>query len=197
MCLAPDEVAPEREIVLEIVDAIEFATSVLNHEVIKIVHSGAVAVVKDIVNIGRIACEHVLTEGEIGFLIVEQREHSGRDIGLLHKPCGVALDGQLSAGGVEEDGDKETPHVIIVVLAVAHTGVVGSENEDGIIEPGLVLDLVEVAANGVVGIANGLVHGNFAAGESILVLLGNGERLVTRRGEDGEEERLAPARNAI
>ena len=197
LTLFADEVVLEREIFAELVDADELVVAIFNHERVEIVHRSAVAVVEHIVHKGGVGAEHVLAEGKVGLLVVKQRKQSGGDVGLLNEPGGVALCGQLATGCVEEDGDEETAHLVVVVVTARHTAVVGTEDEDGVVEPGLVLHLLEELPDGVVGIADDLVHGNLATGEFVLILVGYLERVMTRSRENGEEEGFALLRDFV
>ena len=97
---------------------------------------------------------------------------------MLHQPCGVASHWQLSSWGVEEDGNQESAHVVIIVVTAAHSTMVGGENKNRVLKPGLVLHLVEIALYRVVGVTDDPVHGNLTTSELVLVLIGNPERLM-------------------
>ena len=184
------EIVFEFKIVFEVVNADEVVAVVLNHEVVEVIHGRAIAVIEDVVDEVGATVEDVFAEREIGLLVIEQCEERRRDVGLLDEPGGIAFGIQLSAGRVEEDGNQESPHFVVVVLAEAGTTMVGGEDEDGVVEPRLSFHLFKVLPNGVVGVTDGLVHGDVATREGGFVLIGDGVGIVARRGEDGQEKRL-------
>ena len=68
---------------------------------------------------------------------------------------------------------------------------IGGEDKDGVVKPRFVTHLLEIAADGIVSIADGLVNRYLTTGKGRLMLVGNTVRIVTGGGEDSEEEGLA------
>ena len=136
---------------------------------------------------GFVAVEEVFAEGEVGFGVAEGAQEGGHDVDLL----GHAVEdagGQLAAGVVDGDGDFEQAEGGEAFGALELVGVVGGDDEEGVVEPGLLASGGEEAAQGVVGVADGDVDGECALREASLVALRHDEGVVRRGAEEARHE---------
>ena len=129
--------------------------------------------------------EEVVAVGEIRLAVVEMSENGWHDIGLAGD--GGDATGERAVGREENDGNLEVAGIGEVLLAREGVGVVGGDDEEGVVVPGLSSRVVEEETEGVVGVADALV-------ERVSTLLNEGVRIASRNvewvvGGDGEERR--------
>ena len=86
-----EELTPEK--LSELIDANKGVVVVLNHQVFKIIHRGAVAIVKNKIDVIVGLIKHIFSKREIRLLVVQHSKYCGHNVGLLHQSSGVALDG--------------------------------------------------------------------------------------------------------
>lgn len=85
---------------------------------------------------GFIGVKDVLAEGGEWLVVAEDAEDGGHDINLLHD-AGEHTRGQFARGIVDGDGDGEDPDGGVAFIVLEARGVVGGEDEEGILEPWL------------------------------------------------------------
>ena len=141
---------------------------------------------------GLVGVEHVLAESGVGLVVAEDAEDGGHDVDLLHD-AGEEACGELTGGVVDGYGDGEEACGGEAFGVLELVGVVGGEDEEGVAEPGLLAGGLEEAAQGVVGVLDGAVDGQGAAGEGTLVALGDAEGVVRGGGEEAHHEGLVEA----
>ena len=137
----------------------------------------------------RAVVQQVFAEGYVGVAVAQGGEYGGHDVDLL---CHTALDAarQLTRRVEDEYWRREEPERGAVLVMGGLVGVVGSEHKDGVAEPRLPGRGLEETAQGIVGVADALVHWQGAEWEAALVGLGDDEGVVRRGGEDGRHEGL-------
>ena len=146
----------------------------------------AVVVVQSPGAVGR-GAEEVDAVGHVGRSSTHEAEDGGHDIGLLRH--GRADAARQAAGGVEDDdGDAEGAEVVGVGGVFGGVGVVGGDDEDGVVVPGLLGGCGEEAAEGHVGVADAGVHGVAWLVEGLCVAFWHYEGVVGCGGEEGGHE---------
>ena len=83
----------------------------------------------------RRCAEHVLAESDVGVVVMEVREHSRHDVGLLyHTLLVVAMQGAVTRS-IEDDRHTEVAQGGGVEGIEMLTGMIGCQDEKGILEP--------------------------------------------------------------
>ena len=139
--------------------------------------------------------DEVDAKREVGFRIAEQTKNGGQDVDLLCHRRAHAWLHQRATGVEDDDRRTEQSDVGHVFRVVALVGVVAGEHEERVAIPRLTAGLAEEAAQRHIGIADALVDGQLLFLIDIAVLLGNLERMMRRRCEDGRHERLLQLRH--
>ena len=122
--------------------------------------------------------KHVGAEGDIGMVVVEQREHRRHDVGLLHDALRVVAVQVGQAGRIEDDGHGVAAQRGGVEGVDVVAGVVGRDDEQRAVEPRRAAGRLEEPAQGVVGVGNALLQLAFALGETVGVALRQAEGIV-------------------
>ena len=134
--------------------------------------------------------EDVFAESEVGVGVADKIQKGGHDVDLLGYDVFDSAARHTSGGVVKKDGDAVEAHRIGVSGLFGEVGVVGGDDEDGVVEPGLFACCVEEFAQGLVGVADAGVHGMAVFVEEVLVFFGYDEGVVGGGGEEGGDERL-------
>ena len=133
--------------------------------------------------------EKVNAIGEEGGRGAREGQDGGHDVGLLRD--GIAhADGEVTRGGVENDRDGEGAEGSVVGWLFSDIGVVGSDDEEGVVVPRHTTGSGEEATEGMVGVADAGVEGMAGSAEAVGVARGDSKGVMGGGGEDSGHERL-------
>ena len=102
--------------------------------------------------------------------------------GVLHAA------GEGTRGVKKDDGYGEDPEGGAVLVVGGGIGVVGCDDEDGVVVPRLLAGGVEEALEGVVGVADAFMDGEVTFGEAAAVFVRNVKRVVGGGCEESGDE---------
>ena len=133
--------------------------------------------------------EKVDAIGEEGGRAARESQDGGHDVGLLRD--GIAhADGEVTRGGVENDRDGEGAEGSVVGWLFSDIGVVGGDDEEGVVVPRHTTSRGEEATEGMVGVADTGVEGMARGAEAVGVARGDSKGVMGGGGEDSGHERL-------
>ena len=138
---------------------------------------------------GLVGAENVLAKGGEGLVVAEDAEHGGHDVDLLHD-ARLHAGRQLARGVVDGYGDGEDADGGVAFVVLKLRGVVGGDDEECVLEPGLLAGGGEESSQCVVAVLDGAVDVEGAALVGVLVAGGDVEGVVRGGGEEAHHERL-------
>ena len=96
----------------------------------------------------------------------------------------------MAAGIIEDDGRAELVDAALVFSMVAGIGMVACQYKDGIFEPRFLSGLSEEAAQGIIGIADTFVNGQFFFAIHLFIFVGHVERMMTGQRKQSRHKGL-------
>lgn len=105
--------------------------------------------------VGRRSVEDILSERDIGAVVPKETEDGRHNVGLRDYALGVNAGEGGETGGIEDDGHGVETEVGGEGRSILHRGVVGGDDEKGVLVPRLARGLLEETAEGVVRIGDG------------------------------------------
>ena len=160
----------------------------LNHVVAFAILVDAIQIVGGPGFLGR-GVQQVAAKSHVGLVVAHYSQYRGQYIGLLGYTLADARI-ECAAGIVDDDRGAELVDAALVFRMIAHIGMVAREHEDGVLEPRFLAGFAEKAAQGMVGIADGLVDGHLLFGVHLFILFRHMKRMVARQREKRGHERL-------